>query len=153
MQKSYRRVFSNPAGAHKKVLPRCYMLTNLWSFNWPAWTTDFPLIRIQCQWSMVAQWGPTAIGWCRSLGARVLGSSPSISLTKSCCESCKSYFQYYMISPVDDYSSYFRSSPSLSEHRVALVCSARSSSTKAEGTTNRWVTATQDAANISCPWF
>ncbi|KAL4949595.1 Aspartate/glutamate/uridylate kinase [Aspergillus filifer] len=37
--------------------------------------------------------------------------------------------------------------PSLSEHRVAVVCSARSSSTKAEGTTNRLLRAARDAEN------
>ncbi|OJJ55323.1 hypothetical protein ASPSYDRAFT_209815 [Aspergillus sydowii CBS 593.65] len=35
--------------------------------------------------------------------------------------------------------------PSLSEHKVAVVCSARSSSTKAEGTTNRLLRAARDA--------
>ncbi|PKY05358.1 aspartokinase [Aspergillus campestris IBT 28561] len=37
--------------------------------------------------------------------------------------------------------------PSLSEHNVAVVCSARSSSTKAEGTTNRLLRAARDAEN------
>lgn len=37
--------------------------------------------------------------------------------------------------------------PSLSEHKVAVVCSARSSSTKAEGTTNRLLRAARDAEN------
>ncbi|KAL2013459.1 hypothetical protein VTN00DRAFT_984 [Thermoascus crustaceus] len=37
--------------------------------------------------------------------------------------------------------------PSLSEHRVAIVCSARSSSSKAEGTTNRLLRAARDAEN------
>ncbi|RDW61922.1 aspartate kinase [Aspergillus mulundensis] len=37
--------------------------------------------------------------------------------------------------------------PSLSQHRVAVVCSARSSSTKAEGTTNRLLRAARDAEN------
>ncbi|KAJ6021643.1 hypothetical protein N7540_007147 [Penicillium herquei] len=37
--------------------------------------------------------------------------------------------------------------PSLAESRVAVVCSARSSSTKAEGTTNRLLRAARDAEN------
>ncbi|KAF7592596.1 Aspartokinase [Aspergillus hancockii] len=37
--------------------------------------------------------------------------------------------------------------PSLSDHNVAVVCSARSSSTKAEGTTNRLLRAARDAEN------
>ncbi|KAJ5501984.1 Aspartate/glutamate/uridylate kinase [Penicillium fimorum] len=37
--------------------------------------------------------------------------------------------------------------PSLVNNRVAVVCSARSSSTKAEGTTNRLLRAARDAAN------
>ncbi|KAI9924349.1 hypothetical protein ASPWEDRAFT_99858 [Aspergillus wentii DTO 134E9] len=37
--------------------------------------------------------------------------------------------------------------PSLAEHSVAVVCSARSSSTKAEGTTNRLLRAARDAEN------
>ncbi|KAL4890399.1 Aspartate/glutamate/uridylate kinase [Aspergillus ambiguus] len=37
--------------------------------------------------------------------------------------------------------------PSLLEHSVAVVCSARSSSTKAEGTTNRLLRAARDAEN------
>ncbi|KAE8147369.1 aspartate kinase [Aspergillus avenaceus] len=37
--------------------------------------------------------------------------------------------------------------PSLLEHNVAVVCSARSSSTKAEGTTNRLLRAARDAEN------
>ncbi|KKK19373.1 hypothetical protein P175DRAFT_0445267 [Aspergillus ochraceoroseus IBT 24754] len=37
--------------------------------------------------------------------------------------------------------------PSLKEHHVAVVCSARSSSTKAEGTTNRLLRAARDAEN------
>ncbi|KAJ5722899.1 hypothetical protein N7488_000934 [Penicillium malachiteum] len=37
--------------------------------------------------------------------------------------------------------------PSLAENRVAVVCSARSSSTKAEGTTNRLLRAARDAEN------
>ncbi|TQB69170.1 Aspartokinase [Monascus purpureus] len=37
--------------------------------------------------------------------------------------------------------------PSLQQHNVALVCSARSNSTKAEGTTNRLLRAARDAEN------
>ena len=61
-----------------------------------------------------------------------------------------------VVSPVDD-CFVSRSSPSLSEHRVALVCSARSSSTKAEGTTNRWVTSCYrnftHRQHTFCPWL